>query len=165
MRIFYLVLVALALGPVQPFSHSATEPPAGEGVIVESIAPDSIAAKASLKVGDRLLSYDGKPLRSPATLQACQQNTFEKLTVELRLRRGEETLTLTVPLGALGMEVRPDLPPAARILYEQANPSRDGDGAVTLYSAAAKAAQEAGDRAAAAWLYGRVGAQLTGRCP
>ncbi len=124
---------------------------------------DSIAAKAGLKVGDRLLSYDGKPLRSPATLQAWQQNTFEKLTVELRLRRGDETLTLNVPLGALGIEVRPDLSAAVLKLYEegrtaQANPSRDSNGAGTLWTAAARAAQKAGDKAAAAWLYARVGA-------
>lgn len=144
-------LMLFAPPPILPDSHTPT-------LVVESVAPDSPAAKAGVKVGDRLLSYDGKPLPSPAALSAAQQNTFGKKEVALSLQRGNETLTLTVPLGALGIAVRPDLPPDVLKLYEQGNPSRDGNGAVKAWTAAAKAAQDAGDKAAAAWLYGRVGA-------
>ncbi len=133
------------------------------GLVVESVAPDSPAAKAGVKVGDRLLTYDGKPLPSPAALEAVEQNTFGKQEVALRLQRGNETLTLTVPLGGLGIQVRPELSPAVLKLYEQGNPSRDGDGGVRAWTAAAKAAQEAGEQAAAAWLYGRVGGIYEGQ--
>ncbi len=148
MRIFKIVLVTLALGPL---AHSEVK-----GLIVESIAADSVAAKAGIKVGDWLISYDGKSLTSPAMLQALQQNTIGKTEVGLKLRRGNEVVELMVPVGALAITVRPDLPPAALKLYSQANFGRDL-AAVTLLTAAAQAAQEAGDKLAAAWLHGRVG--------
>ena len=138
----------------QPPDNPTTQPPY---VVVESVASDSPAAKAGVKVGDRLLTYDGKPLPSPAAFRASEQNTLGKKEVALRLQRGSETLTLTVPLGTLGIAVRPELPPDALKLYEQGNPSRDGDGAVKAWTAAAKATQDAGDKAAAAWLHGGMG--------
>jgi tetratricopeptide (TPR) repeat protein len=141
-----------APSPLHPFTPSPL-------LVVESVTPDSPAAKAGVKVGDRLLTYDGKPLPSPAALQAAQQNTFGKKEVALQLQHGNETLTLTVPLGALGMAVRPDLPPDVLKLYEEGSLAPRGrlDDAIAKFTAAAKAAQDAGDKAAAAWLYGRVG--------
>jgi hypothetical protein len=51
-------------------------------------------------------------------LQAAQQNTFGKKDIALSLQCGNETPTLTVPLGTLGIAARPELPPAALKLYE-----------------------------------------------
>ena len=142
----------------QPPNHPTTQPPY---VVVESVTPDSPAAKAGVKVGDRLLTYDGKPLPSPAALLAAQQNTFGKKEVALQLQRGDETLTLTVPLGALGIMVRPELPPDVLKLYEEGKvaffQARKFDEAISKLTAAAKAAQETKDRAAVAYLYSRGG--------
>jgi len=91
--------------------RAANAPQELPGLVVEEAVTDSAAAKAGLKVGDRVLSYDGKPLPSPAALQAAEENTFSNQEVALRVRRGEETLTLTAPLGKLGIQVRPELPP------------------------------------------------------
>ncbi|MBI1923045.1 tetratricopeptide repeat protein [Candidatus Poribacteria bacterium] len=129
-------------------------------LVVEDVVPDSPAAKVGLQVGDRLLSYDGMPLPSPAALQAVEENTFGKTEVTLVVQRGNKTLTLTVPLGKLGIQVRPELPPAALTLYEEgraALQAQQTDEAIARWTEAAKAAQEAGDNAAAVWLYGRVG--------
>jgi len=107
-----------------------------------------------------VLGYDGKPLTSPAALQAAEENTCGKEEVVLHVRRGEETLTLMVPLGKLGIQVHPDLPPIALTLYEEgraAQKAQKPDDVIAKWTMAAKAAQEAGDTAAAAWLYGRVG--------
>lgn len=134
-----VIMSALLRATAQP-----QEPPA---IVVEEILPDSAAARAGLHVGDRVLSYDGKPLLSPATLQAAEENTFGKQEVVLRVQRGAETpMMLIAPPGKLGIQVRPELPPAALKLYQEGS-----------WTTAAKAAQEAGDTAAAAWLYGRVG--------
>ncbi len=80
------------------------------GLVIEKIVADSAAAKAGVKIGDRLLTYDNKRLSSPAALQAAEENTFGKREVILRIRRGQEVLTPTVPPGKLGIEARPELP-------------------------------------------------------
>ncbi|MCS6860433.1 MAG: CHAT domain-containing protein [Abditibacteriales bacterium] len=129
------------------------------GVIVESIAPGGLAEKLGIKVGDRLLTYDGKPLFSPLTLLALQQNTFDKKEVGLGLQRGGETLTLTVPVGSLGLQTRPELPPAALQLYEEGRRAQEAqktDEAIAKWTAAAQATQAAGDKFSAAFLYRHV---------
>src|SRR5262245_33102702 len=68
------------------------------GLVVEEVEADSPAAKAGLKVGDRVLTYDEKALASPAALQAAEKNTFGKKEVVMRVLRTEQALTLTVPL-------------------------------------------------------------------
>ena len=70
--------------------------------VVEDILKDSAAAKAGLRFGDRILAYDGKPLLSPAALQAAEENTFGKNAVLLSVQRGDETLMMSAPTGALG---------------------------------------------------------------
>ena len=138
--------------------------PEAKGVIVESVSPGSSAEKLGIKVGDRLLTYDGKPLVSPLTLLALRQNTFDKKEVALRLQRGSETLTLTVPVASLGLEARPELPPAALKLYEEgrsAQRAQKTDEAIAKWTEAAKAAQEVGDKTMAAHLYGLVGSVYT----
>ena len=82
----------------------------GRGLIVEQVAADSLGARAGIMPGDRLLAYEDKPLLSPAAGQALQENTFGKIEVVLRVRRGEETRSLTASRGSLGIEARPELP-------------------------------------------------------
>ena len=81
------------------------------GLIVEELASDSPVAKVGLKLGDRIISYDGKLLASPAALTGAEENTFGKKEVLLEVRRGKEILSLRAPLGKLGAQVRPELPP------------------------------------------------------
>ncbi len=143
--------------PPASLAQSADQQP---GLIVEEVVADSAAAKAGLKVGDHVLSYDGKPLPSPAALRAAEENTFSKEEVALRVRRGEETLTLMAAPGKLGIEVRPELSPVALTLYEEGRATQKAqktDDVITRWTAAAKPVKEAGDTTAAAWLYGRVG--------
>jgi len=62
------------------------------------VMPDSAAAQAGLKVGDRLLRLDGQPLRSWQQLvDTVQQRPGEVLA--LQLERGPATQTLTVKVG------------------------------------------------------------------
>jgi CHAT domain-containing protein/Tfp pilus assembly protein PilF len=142
-------------------SVAAQEAP---GLVVEEILVDSGAARAGVKVGDRVLSHDGRPLPSPVALQAAEENTFSIKQVTLRVRRGEETLTLMAPLGKLGIQVRPELPPVALTLYAEGKAQKaQTAGVIAQWTAAAKAAREAGDAAAAAWLYGRAAEVHEGR--
>ena len=129
------------------------------GLVVEEFLTDSAAARVGFKVGDRVLSYDGKPLPSPTALQAAEENIVGKKEVALGVRRGDETMILMAPAGKLGIQTRPELPQAVLTLYEggsAAQKAKKTDEAITHWTAAAKAAQETGDPGAAAWLYGRV---------
>jgi len=144
------LLLAKAAGAFQKIS----------GLIVEEVVTDSVAARAGLKPGDYLLSYDGKPLASPAALQAAQQNMVGKEQVALSVRRGEEMLTLTAQAGRLGILVRPVLSQPVLAAYMEGKAAlkeRRINEAVSRWKMAAEAAQEGGDKIAAAWLYARAG--------
>ena len=85
------------------FMLGAPEPVAMDNVVVLGVAEGSPAAKAGLRTGDLIESMDGIAIRSTEELIAL---TSERLgrTVELGIKRGQETLTVTlVP--------RPDPPP------------------------------------------------------
>lgn len=128
--------------------------------LVEEVPPDSTGGKASLRPGDRIVSYDGKTVPSPAALQAAAENTVSKRDVVLRVLRGEGALELRASPGRLGILGRPQLPAAALPLYEEGRQAqqakRTGD-AIRLWTAAATATREAGRAEEAAWLYLRVG--------
>src|SRR5262249_9792824 len=125
-------------------AKGAETPPDLPGLVIEVVVSDSPAAKAGLKVGDRLLLYDGRPLPSPAARQAAQENTFDKKEVALRVQRGSKTLTLAVPPGRLEIEVRPVISPAALQLYQEGKVSlqaKKTEEAILKWTAAARAAQ------------------------
>ena len=42
-------------------------------IIVERVAPGSLAEKSGLQAGDRLVEYAGHPLASPAALKALEK--------------------------------------------------------------------------------------------
>lgn len=138
------------------------EPPA---LVVEHVASDSPAARVGLKPGDLLASYDQKRLRSPAGLQAAEENTFNKDAAALEVQRGAETMVLIVPRGRLGIRVRPPLSSVALTLYEGRESAQGAHNPEDLsgWIAAARAAQEAVDIVGAAWLHTRVGEAREGR--
>jgi CHAT domain-containing protein/Flp pilus assembly protein TadD len=135
------------------------------GLVVESVLPDSPAAKARIQVGERLLSYDGKPLIVPDVLSAAVKNTFRKEQVQLHVQGTEATRTVEVPLGGLGVQVRPELPPAVLERYELgqvALEAKNLNETVAQWTAAAKVLLETGELVSqsqlmAAWLHARVG--------
>ncbi len=62
---------------------------------VLSIRPGTPAERAGLKIGDLLVSIDGQPLHDPMTLPAVLRKYYDR-EVTLGVRRGEETLQLTI---------------------------------------------------------------------
>src|SRR5687767_9926486 len=152
-RILLILLTAVGTASGMPSLQNLP------GLIVESVTPDALGARAGLKEGDRLLTYNETVLVSPAALQAAEDNTFGKREITLQARRGEELLTLKAPLGNLGVRARPELPAAVLRLYEEGRAARQAqkfNETVDLWEAAAKAALES-EGSAAAWIYWRVG--------
>src|SRR5579871_388574 len=127
------------------------------GLIVEGVASGSAAERACLKSGDRLLSYDGQPLPSPAALLALEENTFHKESVLLVLVRDGQCTEITVPVGKLDLETRPDLPTSLLGGYEAGQEAFVAE----QFSAAAreweKAAKQAQDSQVAGWFYVKSG--------
>jgi CHAT domain-containing protein/Tfp pilus assembly protein PilF len=126
------------------------------GLIVESVSVGAPADKSGVKVGDRILAYNEKTLSSPAAFDGAQQNTWGKKDILLRVGRGKETLSLTVPAGALDVQVRPELSSAVSDLYESgraAQTAGQSQEAAAKWEAAAQLAKQADSNGVAAWLY------------
>jgi CHAT domain-containing protein/Tfp pilus assembly protein PilF len=152
------VLLALFIVPISPafgIMYLQSHP----GVIVEVVMPEALGAKAGLRVGDCIMTYDGRALASPAALQALEENIFGKQEIVLQVRRRDERLMLKTPPGSLGTKVRPELPSAMLQLYEKGRAAVEAQKpkeAIDWWEAATKSARES-EGQAAAWIYGLLG--------
>jgi serine protease Do len=72
---------------------------ADEGVKINEIMKDSAAAKAGLKVNDRVLSVSGKLVADVEALQKALQVYKPGDTVAVRIKRGDEELDVKAQLG------------------------------------------------------------------
>ncbi len=69
------------------------------GVEIRSITPDSAAEEAGIEVGDRVLSVDGAPVTQIQELAGLVASREPGDVVALEVVRGEEQITVQVPLG------------------------------------------------------------------
>jgi len=72
---------------------------------VTDVAGESNAAKAGVKPGDYLASYDGKPLGSLDDLRAAIQGAAERETVPAVLYRGAERVEVEIGTGRMGVRL------------------------------------------------------------
>jgi len=80
---------------------------------VTGLVPDGPAAKAGVRVGDALASYDGKPMGCRADLSRVQA-AVQVDSVVASFRRGSQVLNFILPKGKLGIyfaEWMNDVPP------------------------------------------------------
>ncbi len=82
------------------------------GVTLRYVYPDSSAAKAGLKPGDRITAWDGRPIKSLNELFEQLASMTPKQKVKFEVRRGEETLKLEATLAALPESIPGELPTA-----------------------------------------------------
>lgn len=130
------------------------------GILVETVTPDSVGAKAGLRVEDRLLTYDGQTLVSPYAFQALAENTFGQREIVLTFQRGASPRSLTVPQVSLGVVTRPDLTPEALRLYQEGKAlakAKKPEGARQKWLVAEQSAESNGDKVTAAWLIDQIG--------
>ncbi|SPH18831.1 Periplasmic pH-dependent serine endoprotease DegQ [Defluviimonas aquaemixtae] len=72
---------------------------AAKGAVVESVMPDSPAAKAGLKSGDIVLSFAGKPINEVRDLTRAVAGEAPDTAAQIELLRRGERLTLDVTLA------------------------------------------------------------------
>ncbi len=112
--------IILCLLPVFALAQEcATCPNSGKEVApchwleVINLVPDGPSAKAGIRVGDALTSYDGKPMGCRAELTAAQA-AVQVDSVVASFRRASQVLSFTLPKGKLGIyfaEWMNDVPP------------------------------------------------------
>lgn len=92
-------------------------PPKGKppAVVIESVTPDSAASEAQLQAGDRILSVNGQATAKPEDLGAVIRGRNPGDRVELRIERGDETITVVAILRGWAPN------PAERRAYYQNN--------------------------------------------
>ena len=69
------------------------------GVLMQDILEDGPLDKGGAKNGDVLLSIDGKAMNSPGDVRAFLAKAKAGTEVKVQIKRGEETMDLTVLLG------------------------------------------------------------------
>ena len=94
--------------PMRAVAGAASEP----GVTLRFVYPDSPAAKAGLKPGDRITAWEGKPVKSLEELFEQLASFTAHQKAKLEARRGDETLKLEVQLAALPEAIPGELPAA-----------------------------------------------------
>lgn len=72
--------------------------PSGEGLRINVVDRDSLAAQAGLKIGDILLSIDGTPARTIDDIDRVLQRDFNKNSLLMEIGRGRFSYSLTFPL-------------------------------------------------------------------
>jgi S1-C subfamily serine protease len=70
-----------------------------EGVLLEDVVRNSVAAKAGLKKGDRIVAVDGKPIKDAAALLTLTRNLKPGTKVELTVERDGKTQPIPLQLA------------------------------------------------------------------
>lgn len=72
---------------------------ADRGVLIVQVMPQSPAAQAGLRAGDVITEIDGKPMKEAREIQQAVQNTQVGSPLQVLIRRGNQSLPLTVRPG------------------------------------------------------------------
>lgn len=71
-----------------------------EGALISEVIPGSAADKAGLKQGDIILEYDNKPVKSSEGLKTEISLKSPGSTIQLKIKRNQETKQISVKLGS-----------------------------------------------------------------
>ena len=77
---------------------SSAEEPDNPGAVVGQVTPGAPASKAGLRENDVITKFDGKPIRNPSELSLAVLSKAPGDKVQLEVKRGNDTKTVTVTL-------------------------------------------------------------------
>ena len=101
--------IGVHVQPMTPELREYFKAPADRGVLVTRVAADRPAARGGVRVGDVLISGDGKPIREPFDLVEVVGRVPESGTLELGVIRDAKERTLSVePEGGSSPWVDPE---------------------------------------------------------
>jgi serine protease Do len=80
-----------------------------DGALVADVTPDSPAARAGIKAGDVILSFNGKPITRSGDLPPLVGATHDGAKVPVKILRESKTRTLQVQVGKLDDADQPRL--------------------------------------------------------
>jgi CHAT domain-containing protein/Flp pilus assembly protein TadD len=151
---------------------ASSPPAAGQGVVVERALPGFEAAKAGIRPGDVLLSWERgpNPPANPAPAKGAFRSPFDLLEVYLEQAPRARTLTLviqragariTIPIlqRRWGLETRPRFSPPQLVRYEEGRTLTERgeiEKGWSLWQSFARDLSGTGSRVDAAWLWSRV---------
>ncbi len=75
--------------------------PEVNGVLVVQVLPDTAAASGGLRRGDVIVEIEGKPITTADQLQRTVENSGVNQVLQIKVRRGNQTNTLSVRTGEL----------------------------------------------------------------
>ncbi len=107
-----VTFLGVATEQVSPPLGSQLNLPAGTGLVVVMVAPDSPAAKAGVALNDVLLKFDDQLLINAAQFQTLVRDKKSGDTVALTLMRNGKTVTAQVTLGERDSAVMGEAIPA-----------------------------------------------------
>jgi serine protease Do len=102
-----------------------------EGVHVRFVYPDSPAAKAGLKPGDRIAALGDEAIKDAEQLRTLLANVEPKAKVTLKVERGGESLSFELTPGKLPTDIPGDLPAPTSDHLRLANEQRPNEKAAT----------------------------------
>jgi S1-C subfamily serine protease len=98
-------LLGAYLQAMQPFLAQKLKQPAGRGVFVSGVVPDSPAFAAGLKAGDIILKADGRPIKGPQEISAQLAGMTDGRPVRLGILRDGEPRNLDIASSMMGQVV------------------------------------------------------------
>jgi serine protease Do len=84
---------------ITPLLAAGLKLPRDRGVVLADVLPGSPAARAGLRPGDLVISFDGKPMENGRQLQVTLYRRFVGDVVALEILRGGDTLKVPVAIG------------------------------------------------------------------
>lgn len=91
--------IGVRVQTITPLLASGLKLSRDRGVLLADVLPGSPAARAGLKPGDFVMSFDGKAMENGRQLQVSLYRKFVGDLVTLEVQRGSETLKVPVAIG------------------------------------------------------------------
>ena len=99
----HATLLGAALTPMSERLGLQTGLPAGRGVFVTGVTPNTPAATAGLRPGDVLLKVDGRPVRMPEEVTAIMAEMPNGRSVRIGVLRDGDVRNMTLVAGPSGL--------------------------------------------------------------